>query len=211
MTRTHDIQEPPSPRAGAAALVSLGVVIACAAAAGAFHEVAQVLRAHDAGFWAVMGSSVAFGVVVLAIVFIAGRLRSHLSPMACTEAGRRFRRRQYLALIAYLALLFTAFGVHFRLPQPGPVLYAVAALPALPLVGLIAAMGLYLREESDEFERTVQVESALWATGAVLALTSVWGFLEMFSAAPHVDSWVVFPVWSVMLGLSNAFIRRRYR
>ena len=31
-------------------------------------------------------------------------------------------------------------------------------------------MALYLREETDEFERAVQTESALWAMGGLMAI-----------------------------------------
>jgi hypothetical protein len=211
VTGSHDAEEPPGPRTGVAALVSLSAVAACAGAAAAFYAVARMLRAQNAGFWAVMASCVAFAAIILTIVYVANRLRVRLARTQCSPAAARFRRRQFLAMIVYVALLFTAIGVHLRLPGPGPLLYIAAVLPGLPLIGLIAAMGLYLREETDEFERTVQVESALWATGAVLAITSIWGFMEMFALAPHVDSWVVFPAWSVLLGLSGALIRRRYR
>ncbi len=76
---------------------------------------------------------------------------------------------------------------------------------------MFVAMGLYLREETDEFQRAMQIESSLWATGIVMVICAIWGFLEMFHLAPHVEAWVVVPVWSMALGFANIFTRRRYR
>ena len=65
--------------------------------------------------------------------------------------------------------------------------------------------------ETDEFQRTVQIESSLWATGGVMVLCAGWGFLEMFRLVPHMEAWVLVPVWALLLGFANVFIRRRYR
>jgi len=83
--------------------------------------------------------------------------------------------------------------------------------PVSALVAAIVIMGLYLREETDEFERAVQVESALWATGGMLAIATVWGFLETFRLAPYVPTWAVFPLWALLLGPAQIIARWRYR
>ena len=66
-------------------------------------------------------------------------------------------------------LLLAATWLHVIFKLQGVVAYALAVLPALPVVGMAVAVGLYFREETDEFERAVRVESALWATGVTLA------------------------------------------
>ena len=72
-------------------------------------------------------------------------------------------------------------------------------------------MGLYLKEETDEFWRTQQTESALLALGGMFVLVTGWGFLEMFKLVPHLQAWLVFPLWAVLLGPSSFIVRRRYR
>jgi len=76
---------------------------------------------------------------------------------------------------------------------------------------MVVAMGLYLREETDEFQRTVHVEGALWATGGILALTTMWGFAEMLAGAPRLPAWLLFPIWAVMLSFGVVASRRRFR
>jgi len=57
----------------------------------------------------------------------------------------------------------------------------------------------------------VQAEAALWATGGLLAVATVWGFLEMFGLVPHIESWAAFPIWAVCLAPAQVLARRRYR
>jgi len=75
----------------------------------------------------------------------------------------------------------------------------------------MGVIGLYLREETDEFERAIQTEAALWATGGVMAIATTWGFLEMFGLVAHLESWWAFPVWAALLGPGQLLARRRYR
>ena len=49
------------------------------------------------------------------------------------------------------------------------------------IVGMLAVMGIYLRDEKDEFLRWMTIQSMLWAMGVVLALTTVVGFLQNFA------------------------------
>jgi ABC-type multidrug transport system permease subunit len=65
-------------------------------------------------------------------------------------------------------------------------------------------MGRFLMEETDENQRMRMVRASLVATGFVLVLASLWGFLEMFGLVPHVWLWAVFPAWSIGLGVGQA-------
>jgi len=76
---------------------------------------------------------------------------------------------------------------------------------------VIAAIGAYLVEEADEFRRATYVQSMLWALGLVLALTTVWGFLELLAGAPHLELWWIFPIYSVAQDVAHHLVRRRYR
>jgi hypothetical protein len=98
-------------------------------------------------------------------------------------------------------------------------LYGLAVLPALPLLAVLGITGMYLMEEPDEFERTVVVQSMLWAMGGVLGLTSVWGFLEMFYenmpqqtlAVGHLQPFWLFPLFWMLMGMATPLVRWRYR
>ena len=69
----------------------------------------------------------------------------------------------------------------------GGLTYFVAVLPALPIIGIFAAIGRYLVEEQDEYVRMLMVRQTLWASGIALSLATIWGFLENFGVVGHVD------------------------
>jgi nitric oxide reductase large subunit len=114
-------------------------------------------------------------------------------------------------MAAYVALLL---GVtwYFRHYQPvGAVAYLLAILPAIPIIGTIVIVGLYLAEEQDEFQRTLLIQSMLCALAAVMAITTVWGFLEAFTNIPHLQPYLVFPLFWFFVGVATPMLKRRYR
>jgi len=126
-------------------------------------------------------------------------------------AGRRYLQRFIPTMVAYVVFLFfVEWYVHAFHPA-GALLYALAILPAVPIVGVIVVFGLYLAEEKDEFQRNLIVQSMLWAIGGILALTSVWGFLQMFTRIPHFQPFLAFPLFWLFFGVSSAILRWKYR
>lgn len=81
----------------------------------------------------------------------------------------------------------------------------------MPLIAAIVILGRYIREETDEFKRALFVESLLWATGMTMALTTAWGFVEMFIPSKHIPVLWVFPLFCVMAVASKFLVRRRYQ
>jgi hypothetical protein len=209
MTQAEELESGKS--MGAKAVITvLGFWAACAVLVAIFWLCMSYLNARHAGLTAAMELTAAYMVCLMALVYGFSRMKAIDACAARSPAAKRYRRRQHIALSIYAVLLLGAIWTRLGLHLAAPLIWVVAAVPALPLVATIAAMGLYLREETDEFERTVMVESALWATGGVLVLSSVWGFLEMLGGASHVDSWVWFPAWCVLLGVANLLTRRRF-
>jgi hypothetical protein len=128
-----------------------------------------------------------------------------------TKAGRRYVYRLAPTMALYLLFLFIAQWIFHHLHPTGLVVYLLAVLPALPLIGSLAIVGLYIAEESDEFERSIIVQSMLWGFGGTLAVTTIWGFLEEFAKAPHISTFYVYIFFWIFMGISQPFIRRRYR
>ena len=134
--------------------------------------------------------------------------------MICTPQSKA--RRRYLYRLApttaiYVLLLFLVKWGFQHLHPTGIFVYLLAILPALPLVGTIAIVGLYIAEESDDFERSILVQAMLWGLGGALSLSTIWGYLEDFANAPHVSTFYVYIFFWFFMGLSQPFIRRRYR
>ena len=127
-----------------------------------------------------------------------------------TKAGRRYTKRLAITMFFYLAFMFLAGWSFHHLHPTGFIVYLLAVLPALPLVASLAVIGVYIAEETDEFERSILVQSMLWGLGGTLSVATVWGFLEDFARAPHLSSFYIFIFFWIFMGISQPFIRRRY-
>jgi hypothetical protein len=134
--------------------------------------------------------------------------------MICTpksKAGRRYIYRLAPTMALYLLFLFISQWTFHHLHPTGLVVYLFAVLPALPLIGSLAIVGLYITEESDEFERSILVQSMLWGFAGALSVTTIWGFLEDFAKAPHISTFYVYVFFWIFMGIFQPFIRMRYQ
>jgi hypothetical protein len=93
----------------------------------------------------------------------------------------------------------------------GVLAYAVAILPALPMLWVLFATGAYLAEETDEFQRTLQVQSLLGGIGGTLVVTTVSAYLEDFAHAPRLDMIWVYPIFWLFVAASYPVVKARYR
>ena len=116
--------------------------------------------------------------------------------------GRYNRRVVVLSLIYAVLLLGAVYLFKHRLVE-GPLAWIVAALPALPVVGIFATIGRYLVEETDEYLRMLMVRQTLYASGFSLSIATIWGFLESFGVVGHVQSYSVAILWFGGLGLGS--------
>jgi hypothetical protein len=128
-----------------------------------------------------------------------------------TKAGRRYLYRLAPTMVVYLLFLFIAQWSFHHLHPTGLIVYVLAVLPALPLVGSLAVVGLYIAEESDEFERSIIVQSVLWGLGGALSVSTIWGSLEDFARAPHLPTFYILLFFWIFMAISQPFIRRRYQ
>ena len=132
--------------------------------------------------------------------------KQKLSP-----AMSRYLARFMPTMALYIVVLLTCVFAIDAWKPAGPLLWLLAVAPALPMIGIIVVMGLYLVEETDEFQRSMLVQSLLWGIGITLAIASIWGFLENTNLVPHLPSFLWFPVFCGAFGLAQPFIRWRYR
>lgn len=121
--------------------------------------------------------------------------------MIRNPATRRYNQRVLSLSVAYVLALFGAIYLFKHHLVPSPLAYAVAILPALPIVGVFGAIGAYLVEEQDEYQRMLMIRQTLWASGFSLSLATVWGFLESFDMVGHVEAFYVAVLWFGGLGL----------
>ena len=204
--------QPPAERPFRGMAVTIGgAVIVCGALALLFLWASGQLNARHAGPWANLGLIAVYGIVVTGAALGIARLGRKVARTPQSDAAKRYARRHAVVMLTYvlvlLGVLYAFIGLHVR----GPLAYALAIAPAAPLIAAIAVIGLYLREETDEFQRAIMVEAALWATGGMLAIATVWGFLETFGLVIHLPAWLTFVVWVLLFGFGQGLVRLRYR
>ena len=128
-----------------------------------------------------------------------------------TKASFRYQARLLPTMLVYVLFVFiTQWAFHHSHPT-GAMVYLLAILPAVPLVGSIAIVGLYIAEESDEFQRSILIKSMLWGFGVALAIGSTWGCLEDFANAPHRSAFYAYLSFWIVNAISGSVIRLRYR
>jgi hypothetical protein len=123
--------------------------------------------------------------------------------MAHSPAWKRYNWRVVWLSFLYVAFLLAATYAFKHQLLSGSVAYVAAILPALPIIGIFAAMGRYLVEENDEYLRLILVRQTLWASGFALSVATIWGFLESFELAGHFDAYWVAVIWFFGLGVGS--------
>lgn len=126
---------------------------------------------------------------------------------SASPAGRRYMARFIPSIVGYVAAISAAVYLIDRDMVSGWQLYAAAVAPALFILGVIWAMGMYLVEETDEYIRMRLIRAMMVATGVTLAIASVWGFLEAFADVEHVPAYYGFVIWCASMGLAQLWFR----
>ncbi|TPG40445.1 hypothetical protein EAH79_11020 [Sphingomonas koreensis] len=120
-------------------------------------------------------------------------------------AGRRYIYRFLPTMTLYVVLLLAAQHLIRAWHPEGAVLALLAVLPALPLAAVVVIMGLYIAEESDEYLRHQMVRAVMIATGFMLVVTTIWGFLEEGGVLRHLPLYWAFIIWCMGLGFAQAW------
>lgn len=121
-----------------------------------------------------------------------------------SAAGKRYRRRVFTAMSLYIVLLFSCLKLVKVFPIHGWVLYALAMLPAVPVLAVLAFLARYLQEETDEYLRMLTVRSLLVAAGALLATIVVNDFLRVIAHGAAIAPFVCFVVFFMSFGIAQA-------
>ncbi len=134
--------------------------------------------------------------------------------MKCTPnnvAIRRFSRRILITMVWYSATLILALLARKHLHPSLLFASLLAVATAIPVVSVIAVVGLYLKEETDEFQRQLLTQKILWATGCTLIITTTWGLLELFTPVARLQAFSVFSLYWVFFGIATVMLNLRYR
>lgn len=125
-----------------------------------------------------------------------------------TSAGKKYLITMAICMTFYIIGLFgSIYFIKWANPSV-EIKYALAFAPALPIGFTILAVLKFMRD-SDEYIRAYHVDKFVKATGLTLFLCTVWGFMENFADAPHVELWWVYPVFWGTFGLVGCFPMKR--
>lgn len=118
-------------------------------------------------------------------------------------AARAYLRRFVPMMTVYAVLVFAAPYAIWAWRPEGPFLWAIAVLPALPIVGVFWIIGRYIIELKDEYLRMLEVRKALVATGFAMSIASIWGFLEIYTDVMRLPTFFVPVIWFAGLGVGS--------
>jgi hypothetical protein len=120
-------------------------------------------------------------------------------------AAKTYQRSTLYIMLGYVfVVLGTSSFVHKHHPQ-GVTLALMALLPCLPILFLLAAMGRYLRDERDEFQRDNMVKALLWATAATLAVTTIFSFLRGYGWQGSLPPFTEFVLFFIVFGMVKGY------
>jgi hypothetical protein len=128
-----------------------------------------------------------------------------------SKAKKSLRWRVGISMCAYVPLLLCAGEWVKHHPPTGLALFLLAALPALPVIAMFAAVGVYFKEEQDEYERNVLIGCMLWGTGALLTVLIFSSFLKIFGWKGEMDSFVEMGVFWAFMVIARITYRVRNR
>ncbi len=151
--------------------------------------------------WGTYWTMAAMLLPMLLLIPMVKSIERAQSSCGASGAIKTYNRRALIWSFSYVVTLFFAVTVFNIYAPTGPIAWAIAILPALPILYFIWSLGRYLIDETDEYLKMQQVSNALFATGLLLTVATFWGFLETFKLMPHVPGWAAIPVWAIGLGL----------
>lgn len=128
-------------------------------------------------------------------------------PGGMSAPTRRYMIRLFTAMGIYMVSLFAAKYLVRHDMVEGWLLWPVALLPGLSILGAFYAVGMLIIEQKDEYIRMLLVRQTLVASALALAAATVWGFLENFGLVGHVDAFYWAIVWFFGLGVGTVFNR----
>lgn len=127
--------------------------------------------------------------------------------MTTHSPDREYRIGLSAWMVGYAALLTLSILIIRAYSPQGFLLYALAVSPSLPIGGSIWQMLRYM-DRCDEYVRAIVTRRFVLATGVTLFLCTAWGFLEINAGLPHLDLYLVYPLFWASFGAVCAFVRQ---
>ncbi len=154
------------------------------------------------------------GLVLTSMLFVAkAGLNASANAAARGEMGKATRNYLIRMLVVSVAYIGSVFAASQLIDDGDPITalsVIIALIPGVAIALYFWAMGKYLQEQQDEFLRMLMVRQALIATAIAFSAAAIWGFLESFDQAPHVDAYWWPIVWFFGTGIGAIFNKVQY-
>ena len=119
----------------------------------------------------------------------------------------RYNMSMVFWMTLYIMAVFGCVTVIKTQHPTGIMLYALALIPSLPIGGSILAF-LHFYNVVDEYIRALMTKRFVYATGITLFLCTLWGFLEAFANAPHIELYFVYALFWFLYGSTCFTVRQ---
>ncbi len=122
------------------------------------------------------------------------------------------RKRYFKIFIpAMLGYVVSIFGVSKLIDKSADVTvftYGLALVPAIFVFLWVWSHARFILEV-DEFVRMLQIKSILYGLVALMAITTAWGFLEIYAQVPAIPIFYVLPGFYGCYGIAAMIIGTR--
>jgi sterol desaturase/sphingolipid hydroxylase (fatty acid hydroxylase superfamily) len=127
-------------------------------------------------------------------------------------ADRQFRRKCQVTAGAAL-LIYVACSQASQRMLDRRFSVVLAGIAGAAFFAELISVGLMVARLRDEFQRVLLMRSFLWATLGTMALTTVWGFMELHGRGqvPHLDVIWVPIILVCAIAAVKVFIFRQHR
>ena len=111
-----------------------------------------------------------------------------MCPPVRIAADRRFKRRCQIIGCWCLVFYIVCSQLSLRFPHT-PFSLVLAGLGGAFFFAEVVSLGFLVFRVRDEFQRILLTRSLVWATAVTMAISTVWGFVELrgHGAVPHLD------------------------
>ena len=126
-----------------------------------------------------------------------------------TVAKKRYERDTMRFMAAYVVVLLCSSWFVKHDGGEKFFLYFWSVIPAIPVVAVIVRMARYLREERDEYQRLLAMQSILVGTAALLVTVVVSDFVRAFARVGALPPFTGFLIFCA--GMAAAQVVQRIR
>lgn len=126
-----------------------------------------------------------------------------------TSRTRRYHIELGIALVIYFLLLMGSNWIYDAFHPEGAAKYAIAVLPMLGVIAMVAAILRHVRR-LDELQRRTTLEALAFAFSVSAFGFFAWGFAEA-AGAPKLPTFAIWPIMAGLWVVGGFIAHRRYR